>query len=128
MIIVLEDIDRALDSAGQTKVDAPPGIGPQARTSDVSLSAVLNAIGGPGAKEKRVLFMTTTHRENLDPALIRPARIDETFYLGYATTTMIKQLFFLFYKSSDAAKAKMQVLGNDFASEIPDRTFTAAEI
>lgn len=128
VMVVLEDIDRALHPIGRPKADTPPGTEPQACASGVSFSAVLNVVDGPGAKENRVLFMTTNHREKLDPALIRPGRIDETFYLGYATATMVRGLFALFYEHIDAAESEISRLASKFASEIPNETFTAADI
>jgi chaperone BCS1 len=42
----------------------------------VTFSGLLNAIDGIASGENRILFMTTNHVEKLDPALIRPGRID----------------------------------------------------
>ncbi|KAG0159434.1 hypothetical protein PDIDSM_6956 [Penicillium digitatum] len=126
-MIVLEDIDRAWASVEQSKTDIPSGTGSQARTG-ISLSALLNVLDGNGAKEKRVLFMTTNHRENLDSALTRPGRIDQTFYLGYATATMIRELFTLFYEPLGVDKDEIVGLAGRFASEVPSEIFTAAAI
>jgi len=43
----------------------------------VSFSGLLNAIDGVRSQEGRILFMTTNHKENLDPALLRPGRADK---------------------------------------------------
>jgi len=42
----------------------------------ISLSGLLNAIDGVASHEGRVLIMTTNIPESLDPALIRPGRVD----------------------------------------------------
>jgi chaperone BCS1 len=42
----------------------------------ISLSALLNVIDGVASQEGRVLIMTTNHIDKLDPALIRPGRVD----------------------------------------------------
>ncbi|KAJ5971799.1 uncharacterized protein N7479_001717 [Penicillium vulpinum] len=126
-MIVLEDIDRAWGSVEQSKTDTPSGTGSQARTG-ISLSALLNVLDGHGAKERRVLFMTTNHRENLDSALTRPGRIDRTFDLGYATEEMIKELFSLFYEPLGVDKDEILGLAGRFASEVPGKIFTAAAI
>jgi chaperone BCS1 len=42
----------------------------------VSLSILLNALDGLMASDGRILFITTNHPERVDPALIRPGRID----------------------------------------------------
>ena len=57
---------------------------PNATSSSVSLSGLLNVIDGANAKEGRLLIMTTNRPEKLDPSLYRAGRIDRTFKLGYA--------------------------------------------
>ncbi len=44
--------------------------------SRLTLSGLLNAIDGVTSTEGRILFMTTNYEERLDPALIRPGRVD----------------------------------------------------
>lgn len=126
-MIVLEDIDRAQGSVEQFKTDIPSETESHTRTG-ISLSALLNVIDGNGAKEKRVLFITTNHLENLDSALIRPSRIDRTFYLSYATAIIIKKLFILFYKPFGVDKDELSELASRFASKVPSEIFTAATI
>jgi len=41
--------------------------------------------------------MTTNHPDKLDPALIRPGRVDVKEYLGHATPYQMKQMFLRFY-------------------------------
>lgn len=41
--------------------------------------------------------MTTNHPEKLDPALIRPGRVDMKEYLGHATSYQAKEMFLRFY-------------------------------
>ena len=45
--------------------------------------------------------MTTNHPERLDPALLRPGRVDVNEYLGHATHYQMKQMFFRFYGASE---------------------------
>jgi chaperone BCS1 len=53
-------------------------------TSDrLDLSGLLNVLDGVVDCPNRILVMTTNHPEKLDPALIRPGRIDKIIYLGY---------------------------------------------
>ena len=42
----------------------------------LTLSGLLNALDGPTASTGRLLFLTTSHKHKLDPALIRSGRID----------------------------------------------------
>mmetsp|Transcript_83899 Transcript_83899/g.130999 ORF Transcript_83899/g.130999 Transcript_83899/m.130999 type:complete len:714 (-) Transcript_83899:87-2228(-) len=49
----------------------------------LNLSGILNALDGVVDSPNRILIMTTNHPEKLDPALIRPGRIDKKFLLTY---------------------------------------------
>merc|ERR1712164_114900 len=64
-----------------------PLIGPKLKMSSSSdkldLSGLLNVLDGVVDCPNRILIMTTNHPEKLDPALIRPGRIDKKLHLGY---------------------------------------------
>ncbi len=85
-LILIEDID-AFFSARQK----------QDQRIEVSFSGLLNALDGVGAQEGRIVVLTTNHRESLDPALIRPGRIDVEIELGNATRMQLRQLFLRFH-------------------------------
>lgn len=67
-IILLEDIDGIFVSR--------EAVGNDRWKRRVSFSGLLNALDGIRSQEGRILFMTTNHREKLDPALLRPGRCD----------------------------------------------------
>jgi chaperone BCS1 len=73
-IILLEDIDAIF--VERTAVNRGRG---------VSFSGLLNALDGVRSQEGRILFMTTNHRDRLDPALMRPGRADVHVKLDYAS-------------------------------------------
>jgi len=54
-----------------------------------------------GIKETpgRILGISSNHYDKLDPALIRPGRIDITLCLDNCTRNMIRQMYKQFYKS-----------------------------
>lgn len=53
-------------------------------TSDeLNLAGLLNVLDGVVDTPGRIFIMTTNHPEKLDPALIRPGRIDKQLLLGY---------------------------------------------
>jgi energy-coupling factor transporter ATP-binding protein EcfA2 len=92
-IVLLEDVDAAFcDRASR-------------EGSSLSFSGILNAIDGVAASEARILFMTTNHIEKLDPALIRPGRVDVKFEMTLATQAMIAQMFRHFYSQSSSTCA-----------------------
>ncbi|KAF8473603.1 hypothetical protein BDZ91DRAFT_715044 [Kalaharituber pfeilii] len=66
--------------------------------SQISFSGLLNAIDGVASHEGRILIMTTNHRERLDPALIRPGRVDVQIEFGYANKETIRRVFTELYK------------------------------
>ena len=71
-IILLEDIDALF--VERHSVDRNSG--GHHRGGRVSFSGLLNALDGVRSQEGRISFMTTNHREKLDPALLRPGRAD----------------------------------------------------
>lgn len=48
----------------------------------VTFSGLLNCLDGVASTEARILFMTTNYLERLDPALVRPGRVDVKEYIG----------------------------------------------
>jgi mitochondrial chaperone BCS1 len=90
-IILLEDIDRAFVSLPD---EHPAGKGFSSR---VTFSGLLNALDGVAATERRIVFMTTNHIDHLDPALIRPGRVDVQVYVGDADRSQVLQMFARFY-------------------------------
>ena len=49
----------------------------QTKIKDISLSFILNLFEGLLEMDGRIIIMTTNHIDSIDPALIRPGRIDE---------------------------------------------------
>lgn len=77
-IILLEDVDAVFVSREETKEVRAAYQG----LSSVTMSGLLNALDGAASTEGRVLFMTTNYLDRLDPALVRPGRIDFKEYIG----------------------------------------------
>jgi len=72
----------------------------------VTLSGFLNALDGFSAPEN-VLFMMTSNRiEVLDPALLRPGRIDYRIYLGGATAEQKLELYRRFFPDASRFDAE----------------------
>jgi mitochondrial chaperone BCS1 len=94
--ILLEDIDAAFTKREKGK-DSENG---------VTFSGLLNALDGAASKEGSVVFMTTNHKDVLDPALIRPGRADVHVQFDYATTEQAYRLFLQFFPNTtkDAAR------------------------
>ena len=69
--------------------------------SSVTFSGFLNALDGVASGEERIVFMTTNHVGKLDPALIRPGRVDLSQLVDDASSSQAKQLFSQFYADVD---------------------------
>lgn len=102
-VVLVEDIDCAFVArqAGDDKANK------------VTFSGLLNAIDGVAAGEGRILFATTNHLDRLDPALIRPGRIDRQIEIGLATRDQARRLFARFFPDADPS------LAANFAASIP---------
>ncbi|KAK8097686.1 putative BCS1 protein precursor [Apiospora kogelbergensis] len=93
-IILLEDVDSAF--VNRTKRASDGYSGPT-----VTYSGLLNALDGLMAGEDRIAFLTTNHIELLDPALIRPGRVDMMVRIGEATSYQAAALWDKFYGDVD---------------------------
>ena len=87
-IILLEDVDAVFRErkAGEDN------------NSSVTFSGLLNALDGVFSTAGRVAILTTNHIERLDPALIRPGRVDVKVAVFYPDETQIALLFKRFYE------------------------------
>ena len=82
-ILLLEDID-SLFVRRESSSD---------NRTTLSFSGLLNILDGIGRKHKLITFITTNHKENLDPALIRAGRIDFQLLFDYASKKQISDMF-----------------------------------
>ncbi|KAL7272336.1 hypothetical protein RUND412_004863 [Rhizina undulata] len=99
-------------SKSKNSTAPPPPQHRQPRMS-VSFSGLLNAIDGVASHEGRILIMTTNHRERLDPALIRPGRVDVQIEFGYAGKETIAEIFRELYSSVDGMEEERKVFGGE---------------
>jgi len=65
--------------------------------------------------------MTTNHKENLDPALLRPGRADKHVFLDYASKLQAEQLFLRF-------NPEKPELAKKFAEKLPDKRVSMARL
>merc|ERR1712086_402917 len=56
--------------------EPPAAVNTTEKTSEIKLSDLLEAFDGVLEMKGRMMVMTTNHLEKLDPALIRPGRVD----------------------------------------------------
>ncbi|KAJ9704753.1 hypothetical protein PVL29_003007 [Vitis rotundifolia] len=92
-ILVVEDIDCSLelqDRLAQARMMNPH----RYQTSQVTLSGLLNFIDGlwSSCGDERIIVFTTNHKDKLDPALLRPGRMDMHINMSYCTPCGFKML------------------------------------
>lgn len=91
---VIEDIDCINASHKRTKAKDD-------KKSGVTLSGLLNVIDGLFSPPGAIFVMTTNHKEKLDPALIRPGRVDLQLNITHATSDQKKALYRRFFQTGE---------------------------
>lgn len=94
--LVIEDVDALFGRRDQGN-----------ERNRISFSGLLNALDGVGAQQGRPLFMTSNHADQLDPALIRPGRIDLRLTLELANPDQARRLYRLFFPDRPASEAEL---------------------
>ena len=129
-IALMEDVDVAFSGGGKRDLDGPRNTeaegkpapdantslnpaqapnaisGPSLSASRITLSGLLNALDGVGAQEGRILFATTNKYSALDPALIRPGRMDLHVEFRRASQAQAREMFKCFYMPDGEEKVK----------------------
>lgn len=133
-ILIMEDIDHCVikdPSSDETNI-----------SSKITMSSLLNALDGVVAQEGSMVFMTCNDISRIQPALLRPGRIDMKMELGYADKEQIRKMFwrFLYDEDEDNTRIlddetekkgppeKLVALADAFTDMIPDLTVTPAEL
>ncbi|MBZ5667090.1 MAG: AAA family ATPase [Acidobacteriia bacterium] len=117
-VILFEDIDCM--KSGKTRVTPGEGSAKSAGNSgedkkeeianmSVTLSGLLNVIDGFSAPENVLFVMTSNMIESLDPALLRPGRIDYRLYMGQADKLQKIELYKRFFPQAAELDAKLFV-------------------
>ena len=116
-IVLLEDIDAAFHHRN-------PG---EYNRSHVTFSGLLNCLDGVSSAEERVLFMTTNHIERLEPALLRPGRVDAVHLIDHATSYQIEELFCNFYPNEETTRDDAKIFAQTL-NEMDDIQFSIADV
>jgi chaperone BCS1 len=88
--------ERQHSAAGTEKTDVADRFG-------VTLSGLLNVLDGVHAPANVVYVMTTNKVEALDPALLRPGRIDYRLFMGEASESQRIELYLRFFPEATQA-------------------------
>ncbi len=85
--------------------------------NQVTFSGILNALDGVTTGGNQIVIMTTNHIENLDPALIRPGRVDHILRFDYATKEQIKEIFTVYTKNDPVIAGDKCVIAQGTSSQ-----------
>lgn len=108
-ILVLEDVDCLFQNNRDSK-------------NKITMSGLLNSLDGLMSVNNLILFMTTNHIDRLDPALIRPGRIDKKFYIGNATQQQAYDYYINFYGKEHEKSAEQ------FSCNLTERKYSMCEL
>ena len=116
-VVLFEDIDCMKSGKTRDKLEewvnkqegASSGAREEPDKLGVTLSGLLNVLDGFRAPESVLFVMTSNKLEALDPALLRPGRIDFRLFLGKATDRQKVELYRRFFPETSEFEAEMFV-------------------
>lgn len=97
-ILVIEDIDCSVQLPNRkhkiTETDGKPTNRSRSGDQQFTLSGLLNFIDGlwSSCGDQRIIVFTTNNKDKLDPALLRPGRMDKHIHMSYLTPEGFKLL------------------------------------
>jgi chaperone BCS1 len=74
----------------------------------LNISSILNSLDGLFSSHGRILIATTNHIDKLDPALLRPGRIDLKVHVSYVTFEIFKQFAKSFFTNEKYGKFEIK--------------------
>lgn len=102
-VIFCEDIDRALNGERSVEMDD-----------------ILNILDGIDTKASKIItVLTTNHLENINPAMLRPGRLDAIINVNAPDAEAVERLIRLYGVGTIAADADLKATGELLAGTIP---------
>ena len=127
-VVLFEDVDCMMASKARNDAQMPT-VGNATEKADgkavadkfgVTLSGWLNVLDGFHAPDNVLYMMTTNRIETLDPALLRPGRIDYRLYLGVASNDQKLELYRRFFPQAEELEACAFVEAHPWAETMAD--------
>lgn len=120
-IIIFEDIDCMTDVVKRRDINIEIGAlcGESEMNDKLSLSFILNVLDGVLSPENIIFIMTTNHKEKLDPALIRPGRMDININIDKCTKYQLEQIYVDLYN---------RPLNPEIANKFREKFFITSEV
>jgi mitochondrial chaperone BCS1 len=126
-VVLFEDVDCMIASNPRGHAEKPslddPREKAEAKPADkfgVTLSGLLNVLDGFHAPDDVLYMMTTNKIEALDPALLRPGRIDYRLYLGVASEEQKLELYCRFFPKAEEFEAHSFVEAHPWTETMAD--------
>merc|ERR1739844_667458 len=94
----------------------------------LTFSGVLNALDGVAGQEGKLVIMTTNHPEKLDPALVRPGRVDVRARFHCASRLAIEEIFCNFFRDAIIGTAEVRSLACKFAGSCASDILSIAAV
>lgn len=114
-LIVIEDIDSLFTNRKATSDNK----------TFMSFSGLLNCLDGVSVRTEQLIIMTTNHVNRLDPALLRPGRVDYHINFDFMDYFQIKNMYDSYFKLDDASE-KHDKLFNKFYKNVEHKQLTPA--
>ncbi|KAH8853302.1 Mitochondrial chaperone BCS1 [Schistosoma japonicum] len=124
-IILLEDIDAAVHNRDKPNNDLLHRKAYEGMPT-LTLSGLLNALDGVTSTDGRIIFMTTNYIDRLDPALIRPGRVDMRILVDVCDSSQLTRMFSRFYPQWTSSD--INDLAQKFASLLKDTRLSSAQV
>lgn len=121
-ILVVEDIDCTIEFHDR-RAESRAANGNN-NDKQVTLSGLLNFVDGlwSSCGDERIIVFTTNHKDRLDPALLRPGRMDVHIHMSYCAPAGFRQL------ASNYLGIKEHSLFPDIEEAIQETQVTPAEV
>eukprot|EP00937_MAST-01D_sp_MAST-1D-sp2_P000264 g264.t1 len=100
------------------------------KTDKLNLSGILNVLDGVVDCPDRIVIMTSNHPEKLDPALIRPGRVNLKLYLGHIELPEAEEMVAHYFATtiSSAQRAALAAMWGAGAGAEGARKYTPAQL
>lgn len=102
-LLLIEDFDSSSAVSKRAGVEAsdPSEVEGMVKLSEkfsgLTLSGVLNAFDGIVSLDDRLIFLTTNVLDSIDPAMVRPGRVDHVIEIGYLKDSTIREYIGMMY-------------------------------
>lgn len=101
------------------------------KEDELNLSGILNVLDGVVDTPARIVVMTTNHPEHLDPALVRPGRIDKKLRLGYMAGSEISDMLEHYFETTLDESQRLRIesiIEGEPSEDRPKLNLTPAQV